>query len=135
MICYRLAAVAMIVALQATPAMSQPSPRISAPNNQGIVTENQSGGTNIIYRTHPKLQFSGEIGSELLKTIPKGKPVVVQAVGSNSDAQVGIQIAEFLRANGYKVDLWRIGMMSPPPDHPLEWNPRNSTLIVAPGAQ
>lgn len=134
MSCRRLSAIVMIIALQSVPAISQTAPGISAPNNRGIVTENQSGGTNIIYRTPRRLRLTEEIGSELLKTIPEEKPVIVEAVGSNADAQVGIQMAAFLRAHGYNVDLQRIGMIAPPPDHSLTWIPAISTLIVDPGA-
>jgi hypothetical protein len=64
---HNLPAVAILAMLQAVPAIAQSSTGINAPNNKGIVTKNQSGGTNIINQGPPRLplalyQYGEQIG-------------------------------------------------------------------------
>lgn len=109
-------------------------PAAPPPGATGNFNYNQQGGvTNQTYinEAPPKLSFSDALGAELLSKIPKDKPINLMIVGSNSDAEVGMQIANFLTTNGYKVQISRIGMLVPPPDHPLTWVASSSSLIVA----
>jgi hypothetical protein len=115
------------------------APSITPPSGaSGNFNYNQQGGvTNQTYinKAPQKLTFSDALGAELLAKLPKDKPINLMVVGSNSDASVGAQIADFLTANGYKVQISRIGILVPPPDHPLTWVAASSSLIVAASAQ
>ena len=112
-----------------------PGGGLHAPNNTGIVTQGQTGNNTIINHGTEKLKFTDILGQELLAKVPMGKPVNVRAIGSPSDQNVGIQIANFLRANGYQVEISVIGGVSPPPDHALTWDASRSQLNVAPSVR
>jgi hypothetical protein len=110
----------------------------NAPNNSGIITNGQTGGTNtIINQQPPKLTFTDALGTELLAKLRKDELVAIHAVGSPSDIAVGVRIADFLKANGYKVDVTAFGVLVPPPDDPLTLEVRNSVqyLTVAPAVR
>jgi hypothetical protein len=112
-------------------APSSPTP---PPGASGNFNYNQQGGVanqTYINQAPPKLTFSDALGAELLAKLPKDKPINLMVVGSNSDAAVGMQIADFLTANRYKVQISRIGVLVPPPDHPLTWVAASSSLIIA----
>jgi hypothetical protein len=66
-----------------------------------------------------ELQFTSALGDQLLQEIPSGEPVEVDAIGSASEQEVGLQIAGFLRDHGYVVFTLRATAISPPPDGPL----------------
>ncbi|WP_147151719.1 hypothetical protein [Reyranella soli] len=68
-----------------------------------------------------KLTFTPEVAKDILANISKGK-ITVEGVGSDADFSVAMQIAEFLKQNGYEVILNRIGMRVPPPSHKLNWD-------------
>jgi hypothetical protein len=106
---------------------------INAPNNSGIITQGQTGNNTIINQ-RPKLTFTDALGQELLVKIPKDKPVEVLGVGSQSDINVALQIGAFLSRNGYVVTINGAGVLSPPPERAITWNPIASRLIVAPSA-
>ncbi len=92
-------------------------------------------GHKITYQAPPKLTFSDALGAELLAKIPNDKRISVRTVGSGSDQAVGTQVVAFLLANGYEVNHHSIGMLVPPPDKPLSWDPEGLTLTVAPSAR
>jgi hypothetical protein len=113
----------------------QPS---STPNQSGNFNSNQQGGvTNQTYinQAPEKLKFTDALGAELLARLPKDKPITIRAVGSQSDQMVGIQIANFLKSNGYHIMIGLYGGISPPPDHPLTWNAIALELTVAPSVR
>jgi len=98
----------------------------------------QQGGNNYqvyVNQNQGKLQFTDDVANQLLSAIPKDKPLTVLAVGSQSDIAVGQQILEFLHSNGYQARMETFGMLIPPPDGPLTWNPKTSVLTVAPSAR
>jgi hypothetical protein len=66
-----------------------------------------------------ELQFTSVLGDQLLREIPIGEAVEVDAIGSLSDQEVGLEIAGFLRDHGYVVFTLRATAISPPPDGPL----------------
>ncbi len=107
---------------------------INAPNNQGIVTQGQSGGTNIVNQAPPKLKFTDSLGAELLNAIPTGA-LTIQATGSTADQTVGREIKEFLERNGYTVTIRYSGMLMPPPDQQLLYHPESRVLIVSPSTR
>lgn len=118
----------------AWPAEAQ-APLPSVNGNCNAIGNNNSA-CNTYNLGHTRLRFSRSLGAELLAKLPKGNPITIETVGSPSDWNVGVEIANFLFANGYNIARFdRIGVLSPPPDHPLEWNQKTSTLIVAPSVQ
>ena len=122
--------------------ITAPADRIAQemPQGSGNFSINQQGGTvnqTYINQNQPKLTFTDAIAHELLSKIPNDKPIRVRAVGSVSDLQVGIQIANFLKKNGYKVELDTIGILAPPPEHALEIRdlPSERILTVTPAVR
>jgi hypothetical protein len=66
-----------------------------------------------------ELQLTSALGAQLLQEIPSSEPVEVDAIGSPSQQEVGLEIAGFLRDHGYVVFTLRATAVSPPPDGPL----------------
>jgi hypothetical protein len=117
-----------------SPVQTTPAP----PAPSGNFNINQQGGVNsqtYINQAPERLKLTDALETELLANIPKDKAIKLIVAGSNSDADVGIQIGNFLRANGYSVGISHVGILIPAPDHPLTWVAATSTLIVAPSAR
>jgi hypothetical protein len=111
-------------------------PPINAPDNRGIITQGQSGGTNIINQAVPDLVFTPQVAADLLAKIPKGKPIFIEIIGPKpSDIATGIQIKDFLIANGYQVKYSSAMNRLPQPPYQLEWNPTASVLTIAPSVK
>lgn len=85
-----------------------------------------------------KMQFTDEVKSQLLSSLPKGRPGIVKIVGAaQEEHQIGHQILDFLLANGYDVKLGdEVGAVMPAPEHPLTFleppGENSWILIVAP---
>ena len=123
--------IASIAAIR-SPAAAQPPPSINGNcNNFG----NHNTNCNTFNFGPQKLQFTDALGAVLLAKLPKENGIDILAVGSPSDWNVGQQIYDFLKSNGYQVSIQRAGVLAPPPDGPLVWNTQNSVLTVAPSAR
>jgi hypothetical protein len=99
-------------------------------NAPSVNTLNQSGGTN-------SLAFDLAIADQLVRKLPRGKPIDVVAVGSTADWEVVGQYAEYLKTKGFKVTLSRMGMVVPPPDQRIAIGPASDPrigVIIAPSA-
>ena len=129
------AAAATIYQAVISPLSAQPTqPSLSGAS--GNFNFNQQGGTvnqTYVNQAPPKLKFTEALGAEVVAKLPRDKPIRVAAVGSKADQAVGVEFANFLQSRGYTVTLALIGIMGPPPDHPLTWDADASQLIVAPG--
>ena len=77
-----------------------------------------------------KLTFQPAIAEELVSKIPPGKLVRLMSVGSNSDQGVANQYQQFLVGRGFNIERSIIGMMAPPPDHPITVNDVGNAVIV-----
>jgi hypothetical protein len=111
---------------------------IGQPGASGNFNLSQQGGNN--YQTYinqvpEKLKLTDSLRAKLLAKLPRDKTITVQAVGSQSDQMVGKQISDFLAANGYRVVLNRIGVISPPPNSAIAWNANGAELTVAPSVR
>ncbi len=103
-----------------------------------ITSYNQSGGitAHTVNIGPKKLEFSEEIGKEILGKLSRDKPISLQSIGSNCDQQVADEFQAFLENSGYKISRASIGMMIPPPDHPIviQESDREIILTIAPSA-
>jgi uncharacterized membrane protein YgdD (TMEM256/DUF423 family) len=109
---------------------------IVAQGGPNINTWNQSGGTNTINVGPIKLPFETQIGDELVRRLPAGKPIRLQSVGSSTDQAVADQYQQFLQSKGFKVDRMMIGVMAPPPAGKITIRDAGDTVfvIIAPSA-
>lgn len=115
-------------------AQNPPSTQSSGP---AINTYNQSGGTNIINVGPSKLTFTSDIREQLVRMLPKGKPIRIMSVGSASDQAIADQFQEFLLSRGYKISQReRIGILAPPPDQKIAVmnTPSEVVILIAPSA-
>ena len=104
--------------------------RRSLTNAPSVNTPNQSVGTN-------KLAFDTTTADQLVRKLPKDKPIDVVAVGSTADWEVVGQYAEYLKTKGFKVTLSRMGKVVPPPDQRIQIGPASDPrvgVIIAPSA-
>ena len=92
--------------------------------NYGTITQN----CTVVGRM--KLAFETAIAEELASKIPPGKPVRLMSVGSGSDQQVASQYQQFLQSRGFAIERMTIGMMAPPPDHPISIQVTDPATIV-----
>jgi hypothetical protein len=74
-------------------------------NNQGIVTQGQSGGNNTVINQRPNRALDDQGKRSLLSFLPdKNKPVKLMVlVGDPERDTFGNQVAEFLKLEGYQV--------------------------------
>ena len=91
-------------------------PPINAPGNQGIITQGQTGGTNIINQAPPHRHITPEQASAIVSSV-EGSGISV-LLTSPDDIEVRgyeSEIARALRAGGVAVQFFNIGTMQPPP--------------------
>jgi hypothetical protein len=113
---------------------------VSAVHAQNCVI---SGGTNYgkieqnCIVTPPKLAFDPVIARELVGRLAPGKPVNLRSVGSASDQAVASQYQDAIQRAGFQVQRTTIGMLVPPPDHPITVmdGPDAVTVLIAPSAR
>ncbi len=67
-----------------------------------------------------KLNFTPEVGAELLTYLTEKKPIILRTVGSDADQIVGSDFQRFLETSGYAVQRHMIGMLAPPPSRKVE---------------
>jgi hypothetical protein len=87
-----------------------------------VTSHNQSGGitAHTVNIGNQRLRLTDELGAELLRTLPKSKPIETHIVGEMGPG-VGTQIEAFLRRNGYEVrSMSMTGMRVPAPRHKLD---------------
>lgn len=88
-------------------AQSDTAPQIVAPNNTGIVTQFQSGGTNIIVSKLPPRGLDDRFRDFVRKNLTdKSIPIVPMVlVGDDQDerSNLATEIEEFLKSDGYTV--------------------------------
>jgi len=94
---------------------------IVAPNNSGIITQGQSGGTNIINQGPRRLELTDALKAFLLQKLPKDKPGEVDIIGpSPADHEVGMNIFKFLKDSGYFVHIgYMDSFVNPSPNYAL----------------
>jgi hypothetical protein len=107
-------------------------------NNQGIITQGQTGNNTIIVGT-PKLQFTTALGEELIRKLPTGKSIRIRSVGSNGDQSVADQYEAFLQQRGFNIAYRDIiyGLLNPPPEQKISImdnrdNPSEVIVTIAP---
>jgi hypothetical protein len=99
----------------------------------GSVGGNFNPNCNNTYNAPPRLALTDDIKNLLLQKIPKANPINFKIIGSPDDQTLGMQFVQFLKENGYTIgSVASIGMISPPPDRPLEWDAAGSTLMISP---
>jgi hypothetical protein len=75
---------------------------VTAPGNSGIITQGQSGGTNIVNQKPSQRHMTPELVEQILRDVPKDKPVTVTAPMGNDEAITFAQaIFDLLKARGY----------------------------------
>jgi hypothetical protein len=84
-----------------------------------------------------KLVFEPAIAEELVRKIPPGRPIRLMSVGSAGDQAVATQYQQFLQSHGFQIERTTIGMMAPPPDHPISIQDGGNlvTVLIAPSAR
>jgi hypothetical protein len=79
----------------------------SITNNQGIVTQGQSGGTNVIVAKPPPREIDNEFRDFIRQHFPeKSKEMVPMVLVGDDEPErthFASEIADFLRSDGYKV--------------------------------
>lgn len=74
--------------------------------------------------------FTPEVGQEILTKVPRNNPLPVWIIGSARAQQVGRQVVNFLRENGYTVsDVISGEIVSPLPSGPLTYE--EGALVIA----
>lgn len=101
-----------------------------------------SGGTNYgkieqhCIIAPSRLAFDPAIAQELIGRLAPGKKVDLKTIGSASDQAVASQYQEAIQRAGFQLERTAIGMMAPPPDHPITVidSPAVVTVLIAPSA-
>ncbi len=74
-------------------------------NNQGIITQGQQGNNTIIQGPIPRHlsdQRAESLKAQILREIPKNKPITVMAVMGDAEAiEFAIEIHGFMKSNGF----------------------------------
>lgn len=110
--------------VSATPSWAQ-NCVITGSTNYGTIIQN----CTVVGPT--KLTFEPTIAAELLSKLPPGNPVQLVSVGSANDHSVADQYGDFLQSRGFKIlKRDRIGMLSPPPDHPITIITTEPNIII-----
>jgi hypothetical protein len=99
-------------------------------NAPSINTFNQTGGTNTVVVGPGRLMFDPAIGEALVSKLPSGKPIELRSVGSATDQAVADQYQQFLQKRGFQTARASVGMMVPPPDHPISIFDAGTAVIV-----
>jgi hypothetical protein len=85
-------------------------------DNRGIITQGQSGGTNIIVQRPPPREIDEGFRNFIRSNFPDKSKEIVPMVLTGDDeperSRFASQIEEFLRADGYKVRQ-RVYFLSP----------------------
>ena len=112
----------------------QPPPPTGDCSNSGTVYGNNSPNCDNTFNNFgpQKLSLTDDIKQQMLTSIPKGKPININIIGSTIDQRIGSEFTNFLAQNGYSVTVTRIGVLAPPPDGPLTWDGASSTLTISP---
>ena len=128
--------VALAIAFLPAAAQSPTAAQSQAPinGNCNAVGNNNSNCSTNNYGPK-KLVFSEVLGADILAKIPQGSDVTIQAVGSQDDWAVAMQIAKYLESNGHKINFMASGIRIPVPSRQVTWIASQSTLIVAPSVQ
>jgi hypothetical protein len=84
----------------------------------------------------PRLAFDPAIARDLIGRLAPGKKVDLKTIGSASDQTVASQYQEAIQRAGFQIDRTTIGMMAPPPDHPITVIDGSAvvTVLIAPSA-
>jgi len=105
-------------------------------NNQGIITQGQTGNNTII-QGPVRLQFNTQIGDDLVSKLPAGKTIMLRSIGGRADQAIADQYQQYLQNRGFQVERTIIGTTSSPPDHKITLgNPDapQMLVIIAPSA-
>jgi hypothetical protein len=98
---------------------------ISGSTNYGSITQ------NCIVVGPTRLTFQTAIAEELVRRLPKEKPVVIRSVGSDRDQTIASQYQQFLVDHGYTIKARAgIGVLAPPPDYPITIDDRADSIFV-----
>ena len=115
-------------------ASATPGETVVSQNAPTINTWNQSGGTNTIIigtPTPPRLAFDQAIANDLVSKLPKGKPIMFQAIGYDEDQAVANQYFEFLKARGFNIPERNIiGAYFPPPTEKISVLDEGARVVV-----
>lgn len=97
-----------------------------------VTSYNQSDGitTYTVNLGRQKFAFTDEVGQQLLAKLPRGKPIVMHSIGSQSNQQIANKIQQFLTNNGFRVQRCVFGVKAPPPDQPLTIEDCGDRLIL-----
>lgn len=131
----RAALIAALVSLSPAFGYAQSSP----PHINGNCNNFGNNNFNCNQVIDPRrLELTDPLKELLLQDVPKDKPGEVNIIGpSPADREVGMDILNFLKANGYSVRLgYMAGFANPSPDYALTLhntpNSRSWILDVAP---
>ncbi len=102
-----------------------------------------SGGTNYgkieqnCIIAPQRLAFDPAIARELVGRLAPGKKVDLKTVGSATDQAIASQYQEAIQRAGFEVQRTTIGMLLPPPDHPITVmdGPGVVTVVIAASAR
>lgn len=88
--------------------IAQNGPTILAPGNSGIVTQGQTGGTNIIVPKLPSREIDDKFRDTIRTHFPdKTKPMATAVlIGDDEDERIHLakEIEDFLKSDGYTVE-------------------------------
>jgi hypothetical protein len=121
----------------------RPSSAIAQPPGPGC--SNSVGGNNTGTMTNncvfnigqQRLQFSDDLGTQLLAAMPGRKFVRLWSMGNTADQKVSDDIQNFLQLHGYTIDRGIIGTRIPPPDRKISLGEDKDgyVLAIAPSAE
>ena len=109
-------------------------------NNQGIVTQGQTGGTNTVVNRQPARHIDDEFRSFVRTNVSKSIAIKIMVLSGDPERdEFASEIANFLTGDGYNLKLplvnFLIGIGTTPSGVEIapESNPDNGTWIVKVG--
>jgi hypothetical protein len=82
------------------------TPTSTTINNQGIVTQGQSGGTNTVINRQPARHFDDALRGYIRANVPKSKAIKIMVLNGDPERDdFADEIIEFLKGEGYDLKL------------------------------
>lgn len=112
-------------------AQDHPGTPLASNTGPNINTWNQSGGTNTINIGHQRLTFQPSVAEEILRRLPKDKPIVIHSVGGASDQGIASEYQQYLQGQGVKIaGRSTFGVKIPPPDYAITIEDRGENVLL-----
>jgi hypothetical protein len=98
--------------------------------NFGIITHNQSGGTNTVNIGPQRLTFNQEVAEKIAAELSNDKQIIFESVGNHADQAVAAEYLRFLEQRGFRLEWIQGGIVSPPPNQKISIDKRADRIFV-----